>query len=186
MNRKLVWKRWSSPFQIPEDDEEEDEELSPWEKQERGTSIKAISGPFGIMPLSNINSIEKEFKIWLAHTNFPITINDQTNIINTYGIEAYNILSPYRFRIAIARLYNSKEVKNEICVKLGIDKYMPERVDIRDITIQNVKRLLSNNYKYWAICLSNNKPMVTVGDNNLNIVKQKLSNLSCEDVHKNF
>ena len=52
--------------------------------------------------------------------------------------------------------------------------------------IENMKFLLTNQYKYWAICTSENKPMVVIGNNDVNVVKQGLAKLSCDNVCKNF
>lgn len=185
MNRKLVWKKYKNPLKIPDDEDEDDEELSPWEKRERGQMVKAITGPFGVMPIDGPNSIDKSFKLYIGHTNFPLTIFCQNKIMNTYGVEAYNIISPYRFRIAVAQLYKSKEVCKEISKKLEIDGYV-EKISTKEVIIENMKFLLTNQYKYWAICTSENKPMKVIGNNDLNVVKRVLANLSCDDVCKNF
>lgn len=95
-------------------------EHPPMENFEQG--IKAIFTPFGIMPLTEDSLASSHFKFWVGHTNFKLSKrgNDEVNNIyldtieSTSGVEAINFLTPYRFRVAIGKVFSDREVMYEI------------------------------------------------------------------------
>jgi len=59
-------------------------------------------------------SILSSFDCWIGHTNFDITINTKNTLDKTNGVEVLKILSRYRFFIGIGKLFDFKEVRQEI------------------------------------------------------------------------
>lgn len=80
-----------------------------------------IMTPFGVFPVSSMLKPTDRWDCWIAHTNFSIT-NGMANIINKSvdGVAALNILDKYTFCIGISKCFESRDVMNDIGVKLGI------------------------------------------------------------------
>jgi hypothetical protein len=101
-------------FNDEEDEEidEEDDYLEDHEKQE----LNKIATP--IVPLTNQIiediSILSSFDCWIGHTNFDITIKTKNILDKIEGVEVLKVLSRYRFFIGIGKLFDFKEVRQEI------------------------------------------------------------------------
>ena len=77
-------------------------------------SIKTIMTPFGMMPLTEQSLASSHFKFWVGHTNFKLLKGHCKTIGSVAGIETMDILTPYRFRIAVAKLFVDREVMSEV------------------------------------------------------------------------
>lgn len=77
-------------------------------------SIKTIMTPFGMMPLTEQSLASSHFKFWVGHTNFKLLKGHCKTIGSVEGIETMDILTPYRFRIAVAKLFVDREVMSEV------------------------------------------------------------------------
>lgn len=127
----IYWEKWTDAYQFngipknnnfepdPYDDDvvtyEQDGEVSfnQFEKP-----IKTILTPFGILPLTEQSLASTYFKFWVGHTNFKIN-SDIVNLISKCdGVEALNILSPYRFRIAVGKMFKDRDVMHQIRQRL--------------------------------------------------------------------
>ena len=118
----VYWEKWIDAFEEEEDDLEEEmnnvEELFTNEEslleQERiiqSTShIRSIITPFGILPLTEQTKASAHFKLWVGHSNFKLTEDFYKVISQQAGIEALDILTPYRFRIAVGKMFVDRDV----------------------------------------------------------------------------
>ena len=61
-----------------------------------------------------MEAINKMFNFWTGHTNFSITPDVAVKIEKIEGIEVLDILTRYRFRIGIAKLFRDRNVMNKI------------------------------------------------------------------------
>ena len=52
----------------------------------------------------------KHFKFWVGHANFKLTEDFYTVIGQHPGIETLDILTPYRFRIAVGKMFTDRDV----------------------------------------------------------------------------
>lgn len=77
-------------------------------------SIKTIMTPFGIIPLTEQSLASNHFKFWVGHTNFKLLNGHRKIIGSVAGIETMDILTPYRFRVAVAKLFVDREVMSEV------------------------------------------------------------------------
>ncbi len=122
---KVLWEKWLDPFDTSnnksEPDDDDDDEKSDYEalEEERyeghGPIVgKFLASQFGVLPINENFSPSKLFNFWVCHTNFTITkpIMQSLNAID--GVEGLQIVSRYRFRIAIGRLFDEEEVKDNI------------------------------------------------------------------------
>ena len=73
-------------------------------------SIKTIMTPFGMLPLTEHSLASNHFKLWVGHTNFSVLKSHARIIGSVKGVESVDILTPYRFRIGIAKLFVDRDV----------------------------------------------------------------------------
>ena len=127
--KTIVWEKWEDPFRPTIDDwpENEDGPYDEYLDNENGEELislkkllknnipmKAIATPMGIVPITEANMPSNIFNFWVGHTNFNIT-KDIANIMEkTEGVEAIDIWTRYRVRIAIGKVFNTKMVLTNI------------------------------------------------------------------------
>jgi hypothetical protein len=143
---KIVWQKWIDPFgqdqeeSISLDYENENPDLSSVysriDKNEetiddedelliKKRSIKVIASPMGLIPYNEHTASGKIFNFWLGHTNFDITINVSKIIENTDGVEALDIFTRYRFRVAIGKCFGASETM--VRIQENICRYLDEQ-----------------------------------------------------------
>lgn len=99
----------SMELEFSEEEEQLYEELS--DEGMRGfKSIKTIMTPFGMMPLTEQSLASNYFKFWTGHTNFKLLKSHIHTISMVDGVESIDVLTPYRFRIAVAKLFIDRNV----------------------------------------------------------------------------
>ena len=126
INNKIVWEKWVDPYfqdaeseaqwsnyQEPEDDEES-EEIQPTEK------MFVISSPMGIIPYNEYSAPSKIFNFWVGHANFDITEKIAKIIEQSRGVEILDVFTRYRFRIAIGKGFQDRDVMNVINNSIGL------------------------------------------------------------------
>lgn len=69
--------------------------------------------PLDQKTLDNI-SMANNFDCWLGHTNFDITQNTMDTLNEMEGVEVLKIVSRYRFFIGIGKMFDFKEVRQNI------------------------------------------------------------------------
>ena len=117
----VYWEKWIDAFE--EEDEsfseavsEAEEELTNEELLENEhlfqevSHVRSIVTPFGILPLTEQTMASKHFKFWVGHSNFKLTKDFYTVIGQHPGIETLDILTPYRFRIAVGKMFTDRDV----------------------------------------------------------------------------
>lgn len=125
----VYWEKWVDAYAddpemtTPKDNEEDqfnenemflDEEEQLMREFQSLNNIKTIFTPFGIMPLTEHSLVSNHFKLWVGHSNFKLT-NKFYNIIgNVNGVESLDILTPYRFRMSIGKLFRDRDVMSEV------------------------------------------------------------------------
>jgi hypothetical protein len=115
MKRRLVWESQHI------DDEEEDDDEDGYDDDDPGFDIKkAMLTPIGLYQVDDkMGNPYRQFDIWMGHTNFVIDAQVATLIEETTGVEIYKTLTPYRFLVAPAKLFDWKDVatliKKRIC-----------------------------------------------------------------------
>ena len=92
--------------------DEELEELqydeAPESPEEMGYSI-----PINEQLAENIN-LASNFDCWMGHTNFNITKGIREKINQAEGVEILKVVSRYRFFLGVGRMFDFKEVRNNI------------------------------------------------------------------------
>ena len=117
----VYWEKWIDAFEAEEEAFEEDipeelehllgEDIADQEHIVQSIShIRSILTPFGVLPLTEQTMASKYFKFWVGHANFKLT-QEFYNVIGQHpGIETLDILTPYRFRIAVGQMFTDRDV----------------------------------------------------------------------------
>lgn len=92
--------------------EQEQEELL--REMQSLNTIKTIFTPFGIMPLTEHSLASKHFKLWVGHVNFKLTNKFYDVIGDVTGVESVDILTPYRFRMAVGKMFRDRDVMAKV------------------------------------------------------------------------
>ena len=124
----VYWEKWVDAYELEFEEEasfieqlksmdlefsEEEESLYKELSEEEMTgfkSIKTIMTPFGMMPLTEQSLASNYFKFWTGHTNFKLLKSHINTISMVDGVETIDVLTPYRFRIAVAKLFIDRNV----------------------------------------------------------------------------
>lgn len=93
-------------------DEDEDDDYLEEDKDELNKIVAPIV-PLTSQIIEDI-SVLSSFDCWIGHTNFDITINTKNILDKIDGVEVLKILSRYRFFIGVGKLFDFKEVRQEI------------------------------------------------------------------------
>ena len=109
------------------------------------------SGPImhtdlGIFPINETTFPSSTFNFWRGNTiGFILTHRMGLAIMNTLGVETFNVYTPYRFRIAIATGFNVDDVKRR--VESAVLALLNNTVE----TPSNSYDLLRKQYKFFAV-----------------------------------
>lgn len=160
MNNTMAWEKWDESDFITEALEGEDElENSPENadlpSMHLGTfsvTFPKIRTPLGFFSIDDPLRPAIMFDCWIGHTNFEITQEIKHLIETTPGIEAFKIMSRYRFFIGVGKLFKFRDVREQIQIKLNITPEYNESYE-KDHLLEIVKTQL-RSYKRWAIFYS--------------------------------
>jgi hypothetical protein len=139
----IIWQKWADPFgdddspdllgdsisDIEEDEYNnyEDADIEKKKSKESGLdmefssyrkNIRVMATPMGIIPLTENTASSKIFNFWVGHTNFSITRNIALIIEEISGVEALDVFTRYRFRIAIGKAFKDSNVIQKINDKI--------------------------------------------------------------------
>lgn len=98
--------------------DEPSHEVGPMAAYRAQKALPFMVTPFGIIPVTEHTRAGKVFNFWTAHTNFRATRNVIEIIENTHGVESFDLFTPYRWRIAIGKAFDSAQVKDWVMKNL--------------------------------------------------------------------
>lgn len=75
---------------------------------------KTIMTPFGILPLTEQSLASNHFKLWVGHTNFKLLQSSLDVIEECEGVETVDIMTPYRFRLGVGKMFKDRDVMNTV------------------------------------------------------------------------
>lgn len=134
----IGWEKWIDAYdqQIEDDpdddlDDDLDDEMSQSNMEELNKifgglheytpMIKSIMTPYGILPLTEQSLASHHFKFWVGHCNFVLgdgkvtSVKDFEKLIGgVVGVEAVDILTPLRFRIAIGKMFKDRDIMDKV------------------------------------------------------------------------
>ena len=122
----VYWEKWIDAFEEEEaemiEEMYEGEELNEYEEslmeqeilKHSSSHIRTIITPFGVLPITEKTRASNHFKLWVGHSNFKLTEDFYKIIGDSSGVEALDILTPYRFRIAIGKMFVDRDVMKTV------------------------------------------------------------------------
>ena len=119
----VYWEKWIDAFEAEEAEIiEEMKEVEDFEDYEEAldqdmikhSHIRTIITPFGVLPITEKTRASNHFKLWVGHSNFKLTEDFYKIIGGSSGVEALDILTPYRFRIAIGKMFVDRDVMKTV------------------------------------------------------------------------
>jgi hypothetical protein len=138
-----------------------------------GTPRKGMRTPQGLYFIDEDASLADVYNFWIGHTNFLVTHFVLNEIEKTAGVEIVDVLTPFRFRIAVGKMFDWEEVRadleNKICdperLNLNSDKELNEDDKKK---INGISREMAEYAPYWAGFMLPNGKVSTVVSKNLN------------------
>ena len=124
MTNKIAWEKWDDidlPQLDPIDEKEDmffpdgdiDEDLMSQAGFNPIFPAPRMRTPLGIFSIDDPLRPSKMFDCWIGHTNFDLTHETAMEIEEVPGVEAFKIMSRYRFFIGIAQLFNFGMLENK-------------------------------------------------------------------------
>lgn len=125
----VYWEKWMDAFELAEDvidnlhaDPEEEEgwtetdfdAQAEHQESESLVPIKGVMTPYGMLPLTDDTLASRKFKFWVGHSNFRLTEDYYSIIGPTEGVETLDILTPYRFRIGVGKMFIDRTVMSRV------------------------------------------------------------------------
>lgn len=129
-----------------------------------------ISTPFGLWRVDDTMNPYKQFKMWMAHTNFTINAKIANIIKSIPGIEILTILTRYRFVIGIGELFNIRDVR--IAIEEALECHNKSENESCQIADKNIKAEVEKlkkqlqKHNHWAIYVFPNGKIDFVTDAN--------------------
>lgn len=121
----IAWEKWQDPWGTSKKEKDDGwnensysdgyEDSKPSKNK---NDTKVVITPMGAIPVIIPHSPSKTFNFWVGHTNFSISNKIGKIISNTEGVEAVDIFTRYRMRIAVAKLYKPADVMNHIATEV--------------------------------------------------------------------
>lgn len=185
--KRIIWEHHAyeyleneNRFQVDEDDEVDTFDSEEMDLKESiinsiGTLVKS---PFGVFQVDDSMNPYRQFKFWMAHTNFDITNEVAAIIEKTPGVEVFHILTRYRFLIAIGPVFESMLVKHHIQAQLCNDGSGQIEENFLAEKISELKNKLES-YPRWCIYVFPNgefeSAFLKTDQSNLQEYEEKLS-----------
>lgn len=153
MNRQIKWVSQHLD-EDPTKDMQDDEYQDSFDKL-KSPNIKVVETPWGPINVDSSLNPYKHFEFWLGHTNFKIGAKE-FNILNSVdGVESLTIISPYRFLVAKAEMFEWRDVRVNIEEMLCGQHSLTNDLNAIDASLreplEEMSRNLDKKYKYWAI-----------------------------------
>ena len=108
-----------------------------------------IRTPLGVFGIDDPMRPSNMFDCWIGHTNFDITHTLQAKIEEVPGIEAFRVMSRYRFFIGVGKLFLFRDVRQEIQESLDTNIETVLKHEDKDILTLIQSQLMDS--KRWAI-----------------------------------
>lgn len=144
IQRSIIWKRWKDYAPVKDGN---GEEPTPF-----------INTPYGYISVKMHPRSKSDFKFFVGNTNFDLGEAEIKIIIDTEGVDIFDIFSPYRFRIAIGTNFNSKKVMRLVEKRLSC---VNRRYKIDQTTLDEIElikdRLVKTGNKWIIYILPNGK-----------------------------
>ena len=125
----VYWEKWMDAFEEAHEtpsefplesveegylDNEYQEGLEYADNPEDPIPVRGVMTPYGLMPLTDDTLASRKFKFWVGHANFRLTEDYYRVIGRIEGVETLDILTPYRFRIGVGKMFVDRNVMSDV------------------------------------------------------------------------
>jgi hypothetical protein len=133
-----------------------------------------MSTPFGFWRVDDSMHPYKQFKLWMAHTNFSITRRVVATIKKVPGVEVLQVISRYRFIMGVGELFTMRDVRHTIEKALVCNQDESDMIGNPKI-LEQVHQLRDSlsSYDEWAIYIFPNGNIDFSTSENPNFVQQR-------------
>jgi hypothetical protein len=151
----IVWEKWQDPFdneetqailnKLREQHEEEQEEngFHQIKSKEAPEMFRVLMDPnMGLIPVTDLSQPGRTFNFWMGTTNFNLSEELAKVIEETPGVELLDIVTRYRFRIGIGKIFKDSDVFNSVLSR--IKRKMKNMKELTNL-IYNLKKQVSEN-----------------------------------------
>jgi hypothetical protein len=136
--RIIIWSKFVGPRPdgrsqieyVPEKDIEVNQfDINPYDRHDYDEDDQEVDSSqpqpvivtdFGVLPLRPYNNIVNFFNLWTGETNFNLSEKIGKILNEAEGVEALDIFSRYRFRVAIGNAFSFQDVRQNIEKSLGV------------------------------------------------------------------
>jgi|TARA_R110000744_G_scaffold190_6_gene716 hypothetical protein len=164
MKNKIAWEKWED-IDLPQMElpEETEEPFSPESEMEEDLMsqlnfgpmmpVPRIRTPLGVFSIDDPLRPSKMFDCWIGHTNFDITSEIALQLEEIPGIEAFKVLSRYRFFIGVAQLFDFRDVRETVQDIIGGESSSIS-TGMEDVEVIEVLKTQLMEFKRWAVFCS--------------------------------
>lgn len=175
LKKRIKWEKWISPFDVEEDDEDG---YKDWNEDKKPTVnlTQMIAGPMGLIPITEHGNPSKLYNFWMMHTNFNISEPVTSQLEKVDGVEGLDVFGRYRARLAFGKLFDDSEVREQI-EKLLCDStpaQAPTTQPVPKSNLEAIKQQMQNKYKHWFIAITDKNEIKLFGNDDREVVEQKL------------
>jgi hypothetical protein len=107
MNRKITWEKWIEP------------EIKTEREEEENMNMPVLFTTLGYITQKLYAGHKNDIKFWVGNTNFNITQTEGHIINQTPGVEIFNVMTRYKFRISAGKSFRASDVREAIEINLG-------------------------------------------------------------------
>lgn len=179
MKRRIGWEKWTDPLNFDhdlddEDDDDDDDEKTPYsdkEKRRYGMPNKAsirnmpiIQTRNGPLPMHEYTRPGYLYNFWVGHTNWPLTRKNFEDLNKILGVESLDVFTPYRFRIAVGKMFTFADVRwrihNIIVAENSLELFnvgrnhvteqvLEDRISLADRVGSEIREI-KKDHRFWA------------------------------------
>jgi hypothetical protein len=111
----IHWTPWEDPLEsIKKKDKDNEYDFDDTPKKVAQSTPGLWNQYVGFVPLDEGKSLSSAFNWWVGNSNFNVTKTIHNIIKKVEGVERLNILSRYRFMLAVGQVFDAEEVKREV------------------------------------------------------------------------
>jgi hypothetical protein len=117
-NFTIQFKKWHDPLKAIYEQYKKNKGDDEFDKSDFSDMYEyhgpVMQTPHGVIPINEANLPSTVFNFWRADTNFLLTKPLVFIIQMTLGVETFDVITPYRFRIAVGTLFDEDDVKERV------------------------------------------------------------------------
>ena len=182
MTNKIAWEPWEEKpvAEIPQIEDNVKDTLEENEPELDFLNfglgiIPKVRTPWGFFSTDDPMSPLRMFECWVGHVNFEITEEIAKKIEFAQGVGAFKVLSRYRFFIGVEKLFDFRDVRQEIQnTVIGSD--WKKLTPLNDDDIALYDDIISN--KRWAVVFTTEGKIVKYISTNEDVDKKYDSELT--------